>query len=143
MWILKSAGKAAVLLFASMVLWGLFSAIWGGGMLTGDPVVREWIGRSSPWMIWAILVTPPILDALQRRIKLSRIQRVGLALILIAAPYQAALRVFRPENLSPGGPSFVSVSGFHWNWGLGGILVGIGLALLAERLTRPPQTEEA
>lgn len=138
-WILKSAAKAAALLFASSVLWGVVSVVWGGGMLTSDPVVREWVGRASGWMIVAMILTPLFLDALQRRVPLSRIQRGGLAFILIALPFQLGLAL-RPEALTLR-PEHFTVSKFHAVWAGGGILVAAGLALLAERLTRPPQIE--
>jgi hypothetical protein len=111
-------------------------------MLTPDPAVKDWIGRASAWMIYAILLTPFLLDALQRRFPLSNMQRGGLAFIVVAVPFQIAMAAFRPEALTVR-PEYFTVSGFHFSWGLGGVLVGVGLALLAERLSRLKQDEPA
>lgn len=142
MWILMSAAKAAGLLLASLLLWGLVSMVWGGSMISSDPAVRDWIGRASFWMNHAILLTPLFLDAFQRRYPLTRIQRGGLAFLLIIMPFQIVLAIVRPEKLTLR-PEYFTVSKYHAAWGVGGILVGIGLALLAERLTRPSQIESA
>ena len=132
--ILKLAGRGGALFLASVVFWGIYGAVMGGGMLTPDEAVRHWVGRAALWNIIAILVTPAALDAIQSRRPLSGPIRFGGAFVLIALPFFAGLSV-KPE--------VEGIDRLQLNWGMAGIIVNGALAAVAAYSSRPKIPETA
>lgn len=124
----KLAGKALVLLVASAVLWGVGGVVMGGGMLTSDPAVREWIGRASFWSLLAMLLSPALLELIQARKPLGGGGRFATAFIFMAVPLATCL-LMKPDV--PDAGRFLKL------WLTTGLFVTAGLSVIAAFLTKP------
>lgn len=120
--------KALGLLAASAVLWGIGGAVMGGGMLTSDPAVREWVGRASFWHTLALLLTPALLDRLQSRWRLGAGARFGTAFVFMAFPLLLCL------SMRSGVPD---ASRFIAPWLTMGLVVSVVLSVIAAALSKP------